>query len=103
MGDYSARQDDLANKIEVRLNLHRELVAGRDLKVPLNVVTFAPAVLNLESSAVENYPLANEKNFDRVLSEIEWEDGNDEMFRMVLSAIENLSSIRKSRSEEGSN
>src|SRR5690554_6475922 len=39
IGDYADRQDDLANKIEARLKLHRELVKGRNLAVPLSVIS----------------------------------------------------------------
>lgn len=99
VGDYSTRQDDLANKIEARLKLHRELVTGRTLRVPLSVVTFAPAVPNVAAIAAEGYPLANEAGLADVLADIGWDAGDENLYRMILSAIESLSSIRKSRSK----
>lgn len=100
VGNYADRQDDIANKIEAKLKLHRELVERRQLLVSVNVVTFAPGVVNLEKVAIEGYPLlANEDNLEKVLSEIEWSSSADEIYRMVLSSIESLSSIRKSRSK----
>jgi superfamily I DNA and RNA helicase len=81
------------------LKLHRELVKGRQLMVPLAVITFAPAVASLESRAVEAYPIANEGNLATILSQIEWSERGDDLYRMALSAIESLSSIRKSRSK----
>jgi len=48
-GEYAERQDDLANKIEARLKLHRELVKGRQLAIPLSVISFAPRVVNVEA------------------------------------------------------
>lgn len=100
IGNYADRQDDIATKIEAKLKLHRELVERRQLLVPVNVVTFAPGVMNLEKVAIEGYPfLANENNLDSVLSTIEWSMSNDDIYRMALSAIESLSSIRKSRSK----
>ena len=99
VGDYPERQDDLANKIEARLKLNRELVKGRQLLVPLSVISFAPAVANVEASATAGYPLINEHGLAAFLNELEWGDGSDDLYRMTLSAIESLSSIRKSRSK----
>jgi|SRR5690625_326180 len=98
VGDYTERQDDLANKIESRLKLHRELVKGRRLLVPLSVISFAPAA-NVEASTVEGYPLLNESGLADALNKLVWDDGSDDLYRMTLSAVESLSSIRKSRSK----
>lgn len=99
VGDYAERQDDLANKIEARLKLHRELVKGRQLVVPLSVISFAPGIANVEAAAVEGYPLVNEHGLAAALNELNWLKSNDDLYRMTLSAIESLSSIRKSRSK----
>jgi len=99
VGDYAARQDDLANKIEAKLKLHKELVKGRRLIPPLNVITFAPAIDAVERLAKEDYPLANERNLTKILSAFSWQDSSDNLYRNTLSAIESLSSIRKSRSK----
>jgi superfamily I DNA and RNA helicase len=96
---YATRQDDLANKIEARLKLHRELMEGRKLKVPLSVITFAPAIVNTQAAAEAGYPLANEGSLLAILSVIKWPEGNSAAYRMTLSAIESLSSIRKSRAK----
>jgi superfamily I DNA and RNA helicase len=97
VGDYTQRQDDLANKIEAKLKLHRELVRGRNLIPPLSVITFAPAVREVERFAEDGYPLANEDDLEQVLSNIIWADYNEKFYRTTLSAIESLSSIRQSR------
>ncbi|HOV77852.1 MAG TPA: ATP-binding domain-containing protein, partial [Sedimentisphaerales bacterium] len=99
VGNYAARQDDLANKIEAKLKLHKELVKGRDLIPPLNVITFASALRDVEKLARDGYLLANERNLGEILSGLSWQDGSDDLYRMTLSAIESLSSIRKSRSK----
>ncbi|MCL6562425.1 MAG: ATP-binding domain-containing protein [Firmicutes bacterium] len=99
VGDYAARQDDMANKIEAKLKLHRELVRGRELIPPLNVITFAPAISNIQKLAVPNHLLANEKNLGEILSRLSWIIDSDDFFRMTLSAVESLSSIRKGRSK----
>lgn len=99
VGNYQDRQDDLANKIEARLKLHRDLMMGRNLKVPLSVVTFAPAVMDTDAVESPDYPLANEQNLQKVLAGINWTVSDNDLYRMTLSAIESLSSIRKSRSK----
>lgn len=99
VGGYTERQDDLANKIEARLKLHRELVKTRHLVVPLSVITFAPAVPNIETLAVDGYPLVNEEGLADALNEINWENGDVNLYQITLSAIESLSSIRKSRNK----
>lgn len=99
VGNYAERQDDLANKIEARLKLHRELVKGRNLLVPLSVISFAPAIENTTNLSIEGYPLVNEHELAAVLNDLNWPEGNDKLYRMTVSAIESLSSIRKSRSK----
>lgn len=56
VGDYASRQDDLANKIEAKLKLHKELVKGRRLIPELQVITFAPAIDDVDRVAVDGYP-----------------------------------------------
>lgn len=96
-GNYTERQDDLANKIEARLRLHRELVEKRNLVVPLTVISFAPGITNTETIAEKGYPLVKEDSLIDALKSLNWVGGREELYRMTLSAIENLSSIRKSR------
>jgi superfamily I DNA and RNA helicase len=97
--DYASRQDDLANKIESKLRLHKELVKGRQLIPDLQVITFAPAKNDFTQIALEGYPLANDTNLADILEGISWNDSTASLYRMTLSAIESLSSIRKSRSK----
>lgn len=100
VGEYAERQDDLANKIEAKLKLHRELVKGRNLLMPLSVISFAPGVANIEAVSVAGYPLANnEYSLAAALNDLNWAEGSDDLYRQTLSAIESLSSIRKSRSK----
>ncbi|MCW5729366.1 MAG: DEAD/DEAH box helicase [Alphaproteobacteria bacterium] len=96
---YAERQDDLLNKIEARLKLHRDLVRGRELLVKLSAISFAPGLANVEVAAEEGHPLVNEQGLAAALNKIVWNDGTDDLYRMTLSAIESLSSIRKSGSK----
>lgn len=99
IGNYADRQDDLANKLEARLRVHRELVEGRRLKVPINVVTFAPRESNPSDKHIEGYPIANSHTLEETLSEIAWENATESDFRAALSAVESISSIRKGRTK----
>jgi superfamily I DNA and RNA helicase len=99
LGEYADRQDDLVNKIESKLKLHKDLMKGRKLLPQLHVITFAPSLINLASHAQEDYPLANEHNLASLIQSLEWDNADDEIYRLTTSAIESLSSIRKSRSK----
>jgi len=99
LGEYTERQDDLANKIEAKLKLHKELVKKRKLLPPLEVVTFAPSVHDHAALRQEGYPLANDDDLVAVLAQLTWEGVTEELYRMTLSAVESLSSLRKARSK----
>ena len=95
--DYSQRQDDSANKVEARLKTHSELMDRRDLRISVHTISFAPGISNLAHVAESGYPIANR---DTVLKEIErltWPKRNDTVYKLSLSAIENISTIRRSR------
>jgi len=97
--DYASRQDDIANKIEAKLRLHKDLVRGRRLLPALHVVTFAPAISDVGRIAREGYAIANIESLAGIIAKATWEEADDELYRQTLSAIESLSSIRKSRSK----
>lgn len=100
--DYASRQDDLANKMEAKLKTHRDLVKGRQLIPPLQVITFAPAISTintLKSYSRQGYPLTNANLLVEALNEFEWSDADDKVYRTTLSAVESMSSIRKGRSK----
>ena len=94
-GDYASRQDDSANLIEARLRIHRPLVNGRHLRIPIHTISFAPGVSNQQSSS--NHRIAGT---DTVLSEINkfsWDSSDKAVFESALSTIESISAIRQSR------
>lgn len=99
VGDYASRQDDFLNKIEAKLRLHKELVKGRKLLPALYAVTFAPAVADIGRVAQDGYPIANADCLADVIAELSWDGAGEDLYRLTLSAIESLSSIRKSRSK----
>lgn len=94
---YEDRQDDAATKLESRLLTHRDLVHRRKLIPTLHTITYAPAIPRVDDFTVEGYPVAN---FDTLRAEIHdasWEEGTSELYARTLSALQNLSTIRKSR------
>lgn len=99
IGDYKSRQDDLVNMIESKLRLHRELLQGRKLRPPLHVITFAPSLTDLSVYSDPMYPVTNDYSLLDAIADMDWPDGEEEIYRHTLSAVESLTSIRKSRSK----
>lgn len=93
IGEYEGGQDDSYNKIEAKLKGHRELVVKRQLRVEINVVTFAPAVTTLDSN--EEYPICNEDTFIKTIDDFRWE--SPELFAQLVSVIQSVSMIRKGK------
>lgn len=98
-GDYGMRQDDSANKLEARLKTHRELMRRRELLVPIHTISFAPGVNEPGRHADGDYPLVNLETLSNVLNGFEWTDGENNAFEAALSAIQSISTIRKSRTK----
>ena len=96
--DYQDRQDDLANKLESRLKTHRELTRRRDLIVPIHTISFAPGVYQSDLCVHDGYILANTLSLETEIEQIEeWEDSEETVYKTALSAIQSISTIRKSR------
>ncbi len=96
--DWKNRQDQAANLLEAKLKAHRELVKRRDLLIPIQTLTFAPAVSHLPVN--QEYLIANEKRLESALDELEeWDPQDANLFDKTLSAIQSISSIRKSRTK----
>ena len=96
-GEYEISQDDAVNKLESKLRLHRDLLDRRELRVPIHVVSFAPAVSSLEQHSIEGYPIANSETLLNALRSFAWPNRKEGIYEASLSAIENISTIRKSR------
>ncbi len=99
IADYKERQDDLANKVESKLKLHRDLLEGRRLRVPLNVITYGPRINDRNVEFDESHPLANDKEIASSINRVNWAGGSVDVYKSALSAIQNLSGIRKNRSK----
>jgi superfamily I DNA and RNA helicase len=90
--DYHSRQDQIASMLDVKLKPYANLKHGRELKFEINVVTFAPAKVNLPTSEAP-YFIANEKLIAETLANFEWtQDTNT--FSQLVAAIQVVTSIR---------
>ena len=98
-GDYDSRQDDAANLIEARLRLHKELLDGRALRIPIHTISFAPGISKLPVMA--NYPIASVETVLDELDSFLWKDPNQGVFTSAISTIESISTIRQSRVRRG--
>lgn len=99
VGDFKSRQDEAANKVESKLKAHNELMKGRVLVVPIHTVSFSPAISTQAFSKDEIYNLCNSTSLEITISQFaNWAEGDD-FYQKTLSALQNISTIRKSRSK----
>lgn len=94
---FEDRQDDLANKLEARLKTHKDLMNRRNLVVPIHTISFAPGSFGADNSTESTYILANSDTLDGKLSTFEWGDSNPKYYTSVISALQNISTIRKGK------
>ncbi|RYZ91483.1 MAG: helicase [Proteobacteria bacterium] len=97
--DYGFRQDDAANKLEAKLRSHRDLVLRRKLLVGIETVTFAPGLSDHQVAFEADYNVANRSNLSAVLEGIEWPQHDHTVYSSVLSALQNISTIRHTRAK----
>lgn len=90
--DYQDIQDDIYNKLEAKLRNHKALMNGRNLDVPISVVTFAPAVTVLPKFG-NDYPVCSSANIISSIEQIK--DGEFGKHKELLSVIQSISTIRK--------
>ena len=94
--DYQARQDDAYNKLEAKLKVYPQLMDRRDLRVPIEIVSFAPGVPNLAEPS-DGYHIANSQTIVDSLKQLQGNKLEDNVYRATLSAIESISTIRQHR------
>jgi len=97
-GDFGSRQDDSANKLEARLKTYRELMKRRNLLITIHTVSFAPGIANIRRFP-DDYTLTNEATLADILDALDWENKDEHVYRTALSAIQSISTIRRSRSK----
>lgn len=92
LGDFEARQDDIASMLEVRLKPYPGLKTGRALKFDINVITYAPAK-QLLPDARPPYFLANRTNILPQVRAFGWVETVD-VYKNLVAAIQVVTSIR---------
>lgn len=91
---YKEIQDDSANKLDSKLRSQKVLMKGRNLQVLISVVTFAPAVSNIQFDI--DYPVCNEQNLTKIIDEV-LPSETCEVYESVISVIQTISTIRKGK------
>ena len=98
MGDYCSRQDDSANRLESQLRTYSELMERRNLLIPIRTISFAPAIVSSILLDKENdYSAANSETLlEKLTSLKEWDNRDSNVYKRVVSVLQNVSTIRKS-------
>jgi superfamily I DNA and RNA helicase len=87
-------QDESFNKLESKLKGNTNLNKGRKLMVAINVVTFAPTLINKPNNLSEDYiVLTKETELENYLNSQHWE--NSQYFEHLNSVIQAITTIRK--------
>jgi len=95
VGDYHNAQDEAFNKMQAKLLQHQSLIHKRKLKVDIQTVTFAPALVNLPLQSEDEYPLCNSAN---LISTIEGlSDLERDVFASLVSVVQLISTLRRGR------
>ena len=97
-GNFEARQDDTANKIDAQLRVHPALVQRRQLRIPIHTISFSPAVDGSVSDATEGV-LCGPNTILAELESLEWTDFKEGAYRNALSVLESVATIRRSRAK----
>ena len=94
-GAHDERQDDAANKLEAKLKLYPDLVRRRSLSIPIQPLSFAPALgTRVLSNGTDDYPLTNSETLVPYLRGLHWRESSEKVFLSALSAIQSTSTIR---------
>jgi superfamily I DNA and RNA helicase len=92
LGEFTARQDDIASMLEVRLKPYSGLKTGRVLKFDINVVTYAPAKPHLPQCEAP-YFVANRLDIGRSVKAFNWTAAQG-VFQNLVAAVQVVTSIR---------
>ena len=97
LGNFMEAQDDSANKLEAKLRGYRSLMKGRNLQVPISVLTFAPARDDAANFSQDDYQVCNEANLEQCLDAVAWEDPS--YYQPLVAVLQAISTIRKRRKQ----
>jgi len=96
LGSYQDRQDDAATRLQQRLLGYKDLVRRRELQTLITPVTYVPALAR-EPAADPDYPVTDAAHLQSALDAISWGNASDDLYQRTLSAIQTISTIRRSR------
>jgi superfamily I DNA and RNA helicase len=95
VGDFKARQDDIASMLDVKLKPYPDLKSGRNLRFDINVITFAPAKSSLPAS--DNvYYIANDSTLSEVITNFQWIE-TATTYTKLVAAVQVVTTIRGGR------
>lgn len=97
LGKHSERQDDAYNKLYSRLAGSRELVERRTLLVPINTVSFAPAIEDPDAVAVNEGDVCNAVTLKQYLDGLPRATYGSDVYRAAVSVLGNVATIRRTR------
>ena len=69
----------------------------QDLVIKIHTISFAPGLASTDYSAESEYVLVNLDALSTALEEFSWDKGNLTYYRSTLSALQNISTIRRSK------
>ncbi|MCC6157740.1 MAG: DEAD/DEAH box helicase [Deltaproteobacteria bacterium] len=95
VGNFIEIQDDCANKVEAKLKGHKSLMKGRDLQVPINVVSFGSAVAGFKTDLNDDHVVCTEQTLKGYIDKLSWE--NSTIYGSLLAVLQSISSIRKGK------
>lgn len=95
---YEQRQDQAFTNLHSRLYIHTELVSRRELSIPLHTITYAPAIADHLTKIGDEHAVTNDSNLLQAIEGLKWPGHSAEIVDRTLSAIQSISTIRKSRS-----
>ena len=98
VGDHETRQDQTANALELRLREDRRLIERRSLRIPIRTITFMATTCDQDLSADPDYPITDATSLVAVLRRCPWSNDKASLvYRAALSALQNVASVRKPR------
>lgn len=96
--NHCSRQDSSANMLESLLRTHSELMERRELLIPVQTISFGPAIPNNALLEKRNGCLVG--NSETLLDDLSglgaWIGGNGNIYEKAVSVLQNVSTIRKS-------
>ena len=95
---HGERQDRAANLLEAQLRTHLELVHRRALRIEIHTLSFAPAA-SIDDMPEDEYRVATETTLEGILTGFRWDAADPQIFQSAVSAIENITAIRRSRAK----